>query len=121
MRRWLAIFLLLLLPAQYSWAAVAVYCAHEQGKSVKHAGHHQHAHKEAGHSAGETTHASHEGGKAPGGVDNDCSTCHLGAAQSLPPQSALAAVSAPSIAYTYALAFDSHIPPGLDRPDWRRA
>jgi hypothetical protein len=121
MRRWLAIFLLILLPAQYSWAAVAVYCAHEQGKSVRHAGHHQHAHKATGHAAGEASQASHESGKTPGGADNDCSTCHLGAAQSLLPQSPMVAVCAPRTAYTYAVTFDSHVPPGLDRPDWRRA
>ncbi|NBT82917.1 MAG: hypothetical protein EBT56_15195 [Betaproteobacteria bacterium] len=31
MRKFLAIFLLVLLPLQFSWAAVAGYCQHEAG------------------------------------------------------------------------------------------
>ena len=44
MRRWLAIFLLILLPAQLSWAAVGDYCAHESGAGAEHFGHHEHRH-----------------------------------------------------------------------------
>lgn len=43
MRRWLAILLLVLLPTQMSWAAVADYCRHEQGAGANHVGHHDHA------------------------------------------------------------------------------
>ena len=46
MRRWLAIFLLVLLPAQLGWAAVGVYCAHESGAAADHFGHHAHRHTE---------------------------------------------------------------------------
>jgi hypothetical protein len=41
MRRYLIIFLLLLLPFQFSWAAVASYCQHETESSTQHIGHHE--------------------------------------------------------------------------------
>lgn len=40
MGRWLAILLVVLLPLQVSWAAVADFCAHEHGKAAQHFGHH---------------------------------------------------------------------------------
>jgi hypothetical protein len=44
MRRWLSIFLLIVLPLQISWAVAATYCQHETG-STKHFGHHDHKHQ----------------------------------------------------------------------------
>lgn len=41
MRRWLLIFLLLLLPFQLSWAASAAYCQHERDTQPGHWGHHE--------------------------------------------------------------------------------
>jgi hypothetical protein len=77
MKKFLVIFLLLLLPLQYSWAAVASYCQHEAGVSAKHLGHHSHDyhavdHQEAGKHSSQT-----------GGIDHDCATCHLGCAAAL--------------------------------------
>lgn len=43
MRRWLAIFLLVLLPTQATWAVVAGYCIHKPDAAVSHFGHHEHA------------------------------------------------------------------------------
>ena len=90
MRRFLAIFLLALLPLQFSWAAVASYCEHEtQGSG--HFGHHDHGHahhagaiSDAGPAADLTADASPtpdetgsaEGDKAPGAMDLDCGHCH---------------------------------------------
>jgi hypothetical protein len=42
MRRWFAILLLVCLPLQFSWAAVASYCGHGTEASVDHFGHHDH-------------------------------------------------------------------------------
>ena len=42
MRRWLSILLLVFMPFQFSWAAVATYCEHESGTRAKHFGHHEH-------------------------------------------------------------------------------
>jgi hypothetical protein len=44
MRRWLAILMLALLPLQFGWAAVAVYCGHESDPQAQHLGHHEHQH-----------------------------------------------------------------------------
>ncbi|MBV2163649.1 MAG: hypothetical protein KUL80_05200 [Comamonas sp.] len=40
MRRWLAIFLLVLLPAQATWAVIAGYCIDGPGVTADHFGHH---------------------------------------------------------------------------------
>ena len=45
MRRLILLVLLCLLPLQVSWAAVADYCGHEQGKTVRHFGHHVDGHE----------------------------------------------------------------------------
>ena len=69
MRRWLAIFLLVLLPAQLGWAAVGVYCAHESGAAADHFGHHAHRHTED------------DKGKEKGGLTKgahaDCASCQV--------------------------------------------
>jgi hypothetical protein len=73
MRRWLAIFLLVLLPFQLSWAAVVSYCTHETGAGAAHFGHHEHS----GHSHGTASVA--DAGPAdtePSVADFDCGHCH---------------------------------------------
>ena len=45
MRRFIILLLLCLLPIQTSWAVVAVFCMHEQGKAAQHFGHHNDEHK----------------------------------------------------------------------------
>ena len=57
MRRWLAVFLLILLPLQLSWAVAAAYCGHDGqvegavitgsdgGAMPPHVGHHEHRHE----------------------------------------------------------------------------
>ncbi|MFZ2973328.1 MAG: cation efflux protein, CzcI family [Ferribacterium limneticum] len=70
MRRWLAILLLVFLPFQFSWAAVASCCQHETDASSQHFGHHEHKHQ---------ADADRDGvpdSKLTGGIDNDCGTCH---------------------------------------------
>ncbi|MGH6648773.1 DUF2946 family protein [Aquabacterium sp.] len=44
MRRWIALFLLMLLPLQAIWAAAEPYCQHEHGAAAHHVGHHVHDH-----------------------------------------------------------------------------
>lgn len=39
MKRWLFILLMLALPLQLSFAAVASYCGHEEGAAAQHFGH----------------------------------------------------------------------------------
>ena len=61
MRRWLTVFLLILLPLQLSWAVAATYCAQEADPAVNHVGHHEHRHEASGDAA--------NGGAAPGSPD----------------------------------------------------
>ena len=85
MRRFLTLCLLMFLPLQFSWAAVASYCGHEAGPKTEHVGHHAHEH---GAAAGVTAEpagdanatsdssADHSAGKTPGASDLDCAQCH---------------------------------------------
>ncbi len=76
MRRWFAVLLLVLLPIQLSWAAVASYCAHETESAAGHFGHHDHAghgHASPADSAGQDAQAD---GTATGLSDLDCGHCH---------------------------------------------
>ncbi|MFA7291116.1 MAG: cation efflux protein, CzcI family [Rhodocyclaceae bacterium] len=113
MRRFLAIALLVFLPFQFSWAAVAGYCQHETEGSARHFGHHEHKHQADTHEAAPDT-------KLAGGIDNDCGACHAGCCaaavtrnDSMPP---LAAAS-PLIPW---LKNQLASPPGSqpERPNW---
>jgi hypothetical protein len=63
----------MLLPLQFSWAAVAGYCTHEADPQAQHLGHHEHKHSAAG--AADATPLVDAGlnGSAP---DLDCTHCH---------------------------------------------
>ena len=73
MRRWLAIIMLTLLPLQFSWAAVAVYCGHETGKQVQHLGHHEHQHTAQ---SGVGKDGSSTDKSPAASFDFDCAHCH---------------------------------------------
>ncbi|MFN0316358.1 MAG: hypothetical protein ACKVQA_15135 [Burkholderiales bacterium] len=64
----LLVLLLILLPLQWSAAAVAGYCQHETGVAAKHTGHHNHKHDG---SANEKT------PQPSAQTHNDCGMCHL--------------------------------------------
>lgn len=113
MRRWLTVFLMLFLPLQFSWAVAATYCSHEpKGAAAGHFGHHEHQH----HAGADL--AKDGKGKLADAVDGDCEVCHLGACEPI-------LVTLPSVADTlsgasrfdYGAAYDSYVPPGLERPD----
>jgi hypothetical protein len=113
MRRWLLIFLVVLLPMQLSWAAVASYCLHETGPAAQHLGHHEHQHK----ADAERTDSGNP--KAVGAIDADCGICHAGCA---------AVVFEPAALLQVAVSLDtgsarpvriSSPPPSLpERPNW---
>ncbi|MBK7648324.1 MAG: hypothetical protein IPJ12_14525 [Betaproteobacteria bacterium] len=68
MRRWLAVFLLVLLSLQITWSVAATYCQHETGATAHHFGHHEHKHQ-----------ADDSAKAAKGqlsGIDSDCAVCH---------------------------------------------
>lgn len=72
MKRYLVIFLLVLLPLQFSWAAMVSYCQHETGVAAKHPGHHTHDHGSADHQE------SSKNSSQSAGMYHDCATCHMG-------------------------------------------
>lgn len=126
MRRWLAIVLLALLPIQFSWAALASYCGHENGQPARHLGHAQHAHD--AHDALDSDAGAVERSAGPGatpqtpsGFDFDCGYCHATLA-SLPALAAgvgLPLAAAPSwVPLTEACRTRAQSPP--DRPQWLR-
>ena len=72
MRRWLSIFLLIVLPLQVSWVMAASYCQHETGWG-EHFGHHVHKHQTEGDENGSDDKLAD--GTSPN-TDNDCPLCH---------------------------------------------
>jgi hypothetical protein len=73
MRRLFAIFLLVLLPLQFSWAAMSGYGEHGSEGQAQHSSHHQSGHVEhadAGLAAASTDTA------APACLDAGCGHCH---------------------------------------------
>ena len=128
MRRILAIFLLTLLPLQFSWAAVASYCAHETQADAAHFGHHEHAHEhqhqaDAGPSVEQAADlladADAQGDKAPGAIYLDCGHCHgtCGVMLTLPPGLPGMLSSAPPSA-TLDETGGAHAPTRPERPQW---
>ena len=77
--------MLVLLPLQFSWAAVAAYCGHETGQHAEHLGHHEHRH--ADQAKADQAKADQDSApadqKAPAGFDFDCGHCH-GTCASMP-------------------------------------
>lgn len=71
-RLFVLLLLALLMPLQFSWAAVGAYCQHESGQKAGHFGHHSHDHKAADPAPDPS---------APSGasLDQDCSACHQAA------------------------------------------
>ena len=114
MRKWLAIVLLVFLPLQFSWAAVASYCQHETGAAAKHFGHHAHQHK-----AADGQDASPDPAKTLGG-DPDCASCHAGCFSVLSGDVKLASPVSPSLDTGYPPEHLAAPPPErLERPQWR--
>ena len=124
MRRWLTLVLLLLLPIQFTWAAAAPYCQHEQAADSFHLGHHVHEHlaAPAGALQGDD---SQDLGAAQDGmlmVDNDCSYCQLSVAKAMPMPRADFGSTGACAADTMSLAsFKSREPDRHERPNWRLA
>ena len=124
MRRIFAIVLLVLLPLQFSWAAVASYCGHETQAGVEHFGHHDHQHHgDAGDGAAldanSDANADAVDGKAPGAMDLDCGHCHgtCSMVPNLPSVLPAALSTAPPIA-TLDECGGAHAPTRPERPQW---
>ncbi len=114
MRKLLAIFLLVFLPMQLSWAAVASYCQHEALAEATHVGHHEHQHITA-----DDGHGSPEPVKTLG-EDPDCASCHAGCASALPQKRVIVPGLDSSLdTATYKVTPTSPPLERLERPQWR--
>lgn len=117
MCRWFAILMLALLPLQFSWAAVAVYCEHESGQAAQHLGHHDHDHASLSN-ADQASAPSDQG--SPAGFDFDCGHCH-GTCASMPAPSgdmaSLTLASHPIAPVEGVVRTLPQSPP--ERPQWR--
>lgn len=105
----------MVLPLQYSWAAAAVYCEHDQQHSA-HFGHHGHKHQ-AEHQA--QADQPDDQGKT-GQVHSDCEYCHFSfQAPFLPVLPDVATAGGEIRLEPVHFSYSSHIPDGPKRPDRR--
>lgn len=114
MRKCLVIFFLVLLPLQFSWAAVSAYCGHESGAAAKHAGHHDHEHK------GAEERDTSPDPKQVKVADADCLSCHAGCVHALT-NAVSSATPIPSSlgSADYLARLPSPPSDPLERPQWR--
>jgi hypothetical protein len=113
MRRWLTLFLLLLLPFQFSWAAVAGYCQHETSMTTQHVGHHEHKHQVDANNDGVPD------ASQTGSADSDCGTCHASCSVALFRVAGLLLSSSVSFAIPWPPGFLNSLPnTPPERPNW---
>lgn len=112
MNRYILIFLLMLLPFQFSWAAVASYCQHESERSTQHIGHHQ--------AAGDSKQQQDGDQKLADSGDADCSFCHFSCSKPMNPHAAWQPAAAEKNRYSRSLSarYLSHIGESPEEPDW---
>ncbi|MBA4342298.1 MAG: hypothetical protein C0423_09110 [Methylibium sp.] len=70
------IFLLLLLPVQWTWAAAASICRHESSIHASHFGHHEHRHDHQASATASVDASDDTPQQGDSGVHADCATCH---------------------------------------------
>ena len=116
MRRWLSILLLVLLPAQFSWAAVAGYCRHEANPATAHPGHHEHS--QPGHAEGVAGSPADTPDSAV--LDMDCGHCqgHCTGLPVTPEATCLDTASGRPAAHADRLS-PPPAPTPPERPQWR--
>lgn len=109
MRRYFAIFLLMFLPLQLSWATVGAYCQHDTGQQNHQTGYHDHQqHK-----------ADAKDFKKAGG-DADCCPCHIGCSVGLCSGATLPGIAEPHIQSPDAVVvkYPAGLPSKPERPKW---
>lgn len=84
MHRLLVILLILLLPAQSTFAAASLYCAAEKVETPAHFGHHQHADEPP---------VANPAEDEPAALEVHCAVCHLACSMMQAPERAIASVS----------------------------
>lgn len=115
MRRFVIVFLLLVVQLQFVWGAAASYCGHETAVDVsKHFGHHDHEHQ--GVSAKEV--ASDDSADGLKVIDADCESCHLGCSGTVPQMAfVIYKLTGDDHRPDHGQRYSSHFSSGLERPD----
>lgn len=130
MRRWFVILLAVLLSVQFGWAAAATYCAHEAGDAaLSHFGHHAGTHADTPSKSvkPDELQKAQTGQKSVTGdqtrlADLDHGHCHLAqVAMGHDADLQIDTNNERGAHYGGEPLRSSHIPDGLDRPDWLRA
>ncbi len=115
MKRFVLIFLLVLVPLQHVFAAADAYCREEAGSTTTHFGHHEHASEfdaDAGAKVDGDT-------KSKGEAGAECGVCHTACAFVLILPASLPALESPSGAHFAYQSDVSSLPPSLpERPNW---
>jgi hypothetical protein len=121
MRRCLAILLLVMLPLQFSWAAVANYCGHETGATVDHVGHHDHGAHDHGTTVADTGDQDQTDGPSSSASSIDSGHCHGHCAGMIDvvasPDPQTLGSEAPPVGDTPCA---EHLPAQPERPQWAR-
>lgn len=119
MRKFLIMLMLAWLPVQVSWAAVSVYCQHEDEAtqaSRAHPGHHEHEHSDAAQALDDAP-----AGTGKPAAHPDCSVCHSSVAV-MPAVHAGTQAAAPArITALLPLAHPAPLPFRPERPNWSPA
>jgi len=133
MRRWFVILLAVLLSVQFGWAAAATYCTHEASDAaLSHFGHHAGTHADTPSKSVDPAEAqkmqkAQSGQKSVAGdqtrlADLDHGHCHLAQAAVGHDADLRVEINNERGAHHGGEPLrTSHIPDGLDRPDWLRA
>ena len=121
MKRYVLIFLLMLLPFQFSWAAVASYCQHESNPAAQHVGHHAAA--DSKQQKQDQLADQSDDSKLNTGSDADCSFCHFSCSK---PMNSYTSWTPPvqeknSFAPSLPPLYLSHIGESPEEPDWKTA
>jgi len=110
MRRWFLVLLTLLVAAQLSWAGAELCCVEELGGSGS-----------TSLVVSEQAHAANASDTHPVCETGHCHCHHAGSATPLAESAALEIPQALALEPAAALRLKSHIPAGLERPNWLRA
>lgn len=113
-RKLFAIFILLLVPMQVTWASIATYCQHESGLASNHVGHHDVASTSVATDEIETTAA-----EPATSVHSDCGACHIACLVAQVGRThhfAQAAIESHVSRYTFRTS--SAPPQRVERPQW---
>lgn len=112
------------LPAQFTWASAAGYCAHESDPVSFHVGHHAHEHRASlsGADAADAETPSEPAKNPPAQGHADCSYCHAMVAQfAAPLPSALGPPPRDVLVASRTVLPGSGIGNDIDRPQWTPA